>query len=86
VQLSQGTRDQLLLALRLAVLDLLAQEVPLPLVLDDPFAHWDERRLARAREMLRALARERQVVLLSHRREFAAWGEPVTSAEAPARG
>lgn len=76
-QLSQGTRDQLALALRLAVIDLVADDVPLPLVLDDPFVHWDEVRLERAREMLRALARERQVLLLTHRPELADWGEPV---------
>ena len=84
VQLSQGTRDQLALALRLAVLDLVAQELPLPLILDDPFAHWDEERLARARAMLRALARERQVLLLTHRSDVTGWGEPVLiAAETP---
>ncbi len=79
-QLSQGTRDQLALALRLAVIDLVADDVPLPLVLDDPFVHWDEERLERARDMVRALARERQVLLLTHRPELADWGEPVDHA------
>ena len=76
-QLSQGTRDQLALSLRLAVLDLVSGDVPLPLVLDDPFVHWDEVRSGRAREMLRRLARERQVILLTHRSELSGWGEPV---------
>ena len=86
VQLSQGTRDQLALALRLAVVDLVAQEVPLPLVLDDPFVHWDEERLARARAMVSALARERQVLLLTHRSELAPWGEAVREDDGPAGG
>jgi chromosome segregation protein len=77
VQLSQGTRDQLALALRLAVLDLVAHDLPLPLILDDPFAHWDEQRLARAKSMLLALSRERQVLLLTHRNELAGWGGSV---------
>jgi len=85
VQLSQGTRDQLALALRLAVLDTVASDVPLPLVLDDPFAHWDASRLRQARGMLQALARQRQVLLLTHRDEFASWGEPVTGDDAPPR-
>jgi len=76
-QLSQGTRDQLALALRLAVLDRIAAEVPLPLVLDDPFLNWDAERLERARAMLGVLARERQVLLLTHRPELAAWGESI---------
>ncbi|TVR98282.1 MAG: hypothetical protein EA416_00190, partial [Trueperaceae bacterium] len=84
-QLSQGTRDQLALALRLAVLDAVASDVPLPLVLDDPFAHWDASRLRQARAMLQALARRRQVLLLTHRDEFASWGEPVSGDDASPR-
>ncbi len=76
-QLSQGARDQLALALRLAVADLLADDVRLPLVLDDPFLNWDEERLARAAETLNGLAAERQVVVLSHRPALAAWGARV---------
>ncbi len=84
VQLSQGTRDQLALALRLAVVDLVAQDVPLPLVLDDPFVHWDEERLGRARSMVSALAGERQVLLLTHRSALASWGEAVRGDVEPA--
>ncbi|MBK8232306.1 MAG: hypothetical protein IPK72_17395 [Candidatus Eisenbacteria bacterium] len=76
-QLSQGARDQLFLALRLAVADLLAGPVPLPFLFDDPFVHSDEERLGRVRESLERLARERQWVLLSHRESFASWGEAI---------
>ncbi|HEY8551946.1 MAG TPA: AAA family ATPase [Thermaerobacter sp.] len=76
-QLSQGTRDQLFWALRVAVADLLAGDVNLPFVLDDPFVHWDDRRLEEARRIVTALAQDRQVVILSHRPALASWGEPV---------
>ncbi len=77
-QLSQGARDQLALALRFAVADLMADDVALPLVLDDPLLNWDEERSAAVRAALRAAAdRGRQVWLLSHRAELADWGEPV---------
>jgi len=77
-QLSQGARDQLALALRFAVADLMADDVALPLVLDDPFLNWDaERAAAAARSLQAAAARGRQVWLLSHRAEIAEWGEPV---------
>jgi chromosome segregation protein len=76
-QLSQGARDQLALALRLAVADLLSGEVALPLVFDDPFLNWDEARLARLREVLVRLAAERQVIVLSHRAALGAWGAAV---------
>ncbi len=77
-QLSQGAQDQLYLALRLAIGDLIAEEVRLPFVFDDPFLNCDEDRLAHIRAALDRLAGERQVLLLSHRADFAAWGTPVT--------
>jgi len=78
-QLSQGARDQLALALRFAIADLMADEVALPLVLDDPLLNWDEERSAAVRAALRAAAAGgRQIWLLSHRAELAGWGEPVS--------
>ena len=76
-QLSQGARDQLALSLRLAVADLVGDDVALPLVFDDPFLHWDADRLVRVREALTTLATDRQVLVFSHRPSVAAWGAPV---------
>lgn len=76
-QLSQGAQDQLLLALRLAIADHMADDAPLPMVLDDPFLNWDQERLERARRALAAAAGQRQILLLSHRPDFRAWGSPV---------
>jgi hypothetical protein len=76
-QLSQGARDQLSIALRLAVADLLGDGVRLPLVLDDPFVHYDPERLARIRALLSTAASERQIVLLTHRPELVAWGAEI---------
>jgi uncharacterized protein YhaN len=80
-QLSQGARDQLAVALRLAVADLLAADVALPLVFDDPFLNWDEERSARLADALRELARERQVLVLTHRAALARWGAAVEVVE-----
>lgn len=76
-RLSQGAQDQLYLSLRLAIADLVADDVALPLLLDDPFVHCDDRRLAHIRDALRNLGEGRQVVLFSHRDVFADWGTPV---------
>ncbi len=76
-QLSQGTRDQLYFALRLAVADLLAGDVRLPFILDDPFLTFDSERQERLREMLCQIAQSRQVILLSHREEVKQWGKHV---------
>ncbi len=76
-QLSQGARDQLDLSIRLAVADLLTQAVPLPLFFDDPFVHYDAGRLRNLRETLKAVAAERQWLLLTHRSDLAEWADPV---------
>jgi len=76
-QLSQGARDQLALALRLAVADLMAEGIQPPLLLDDPFLAFDRERLAAMRETLARLAGRRQILLLSHREDLRAWGRPL---------
>lgn len=71
--LSQGAADQLYLALRLALCDLvLPRKARCPIVLDDALINFDDTRLAYALELLRQMAGERQVLLFTcHRREQA---------------
>ncbi len=76
-QLSQGARDQLALAMRLAVAELLAEGALPPLLLDDPFLAFDAPRLDAMRQALLQLAEDRQIILLSHREGLADWGDPV---------
>lgn len=80
-QLSQGAQDQLYLSLRLAIADLMAGEVSLPFVFDDPFLNFDRDRLGHVRRTLNALAEERQVLILSHREDLVDWGRPVEVVE-----
>jgi uncharacterized protein YhaN len=75
--LSQGAQDQLYVALRLAIADLLAGRVSLPLLFDDPFLTFDASRTAAMRDTFRELGERRQVLLATHRAEFAAWGAAV---------
>lgn len=69
--LSAGAKDQLYLALRLAVCELaLPEEDPCPVVLDDALASFDDRRMALALELLKEISRTRQVLLFTcHDRE-----------------
>lgn len=70
--LSEGTRDQLYLALRLATLHRTAQSTePLPLVLDDVLVHFDDERAAAALKVLVELSRELQVILFTHHEHVA---------------
>ena len=63
---STGTREQVYLALRLAVIDHLdAGGERLPLFLDEAFVNWDAERRERAFAVLAELARERQIFVFT---------------------
>ena len=66
--LSRGTRDGFYLALRAALAQELSAREPLPLILDDPIAHFDEERRGSLIRILEELAGEIQVLLLTHDR------------------
>ena len=65
--LSDGTRDQLFLALRIAALELQSdQGIPVPFIADDLFINFDDRRSQAGLEALFALSASTQVLFLSH--------------------
>ncbi|MGN1000104.1 MAG: ATP-binding protein [Faecousia sp.] len=72
---SDGTTDQLYLALRLAVAEELTPEAPL--ILDDALVRFDETRLAAALDILKEAAARKQVILFTcqSREKDAAGGE-----------
>lgn len=76
-QLSKGAQDQLYLALRFAVADLLAENYKLPFIFDDPFVSSDYGRLENIREILERAAAERQFAVFSHNEVFFSWGAPL---------
>lgn len=68
--LSEGTRDQLFLALRLALLERRTSE-PMPFIGDDLLASFDETRTLAMLRLLAAPAVQRQVILFTHHRHVA---------------
>ena len=65
--LSEGTRDQLFLALRLAALELhIAADRPLPFIADDLFVNFHDQRSRAGLNVLGELARKAQVIFLTH--------------------
>ncbi|MDO9110313.1 MAG: hypothetical protein Q7U40_06625, partial [Desulfatirhabdiaceae bacterium] len=65
--MSDGSRDQLYLALRLAALDrYLEQHEPMPLILDDLLITFDDDRATAILPQLAALARRTQIFLFTH--------------------
>lgn len=65
--MSEGTRDQLYLALRLAGLELHLQDhEPMPMILDDLLVHFDDERATNALKALAHLGQRSQVFLFTH--------------------
>lgn len=66
-ELSDGARDQLYLALRIATLERHAESNPtMPVVLDDILVHFDDERTSAALAVLGELAQRTQVLLFTH--------------------
>jgi uncharacterized protein YhaN len=63
--LSEGTRDQLFLALRLALLERRTSE-PLPFIGDDLLSSFDESRTLAMLRLLAAAGQQRQIILFTH--------------------
>jgi uncharacterized protein YhaN len=70
-EMSEGTRDQLYLALRLATIE---QQFdggePLPLIVDDLFVNFDDDRAAAGFEILAELGEKTQVIFFTHHRHL----------------
>src|SRR5205807_5871124 len=71
-ELSRATKDQIFLVQRLEIARLLAPtKGKAPLLLDDPFAHYDRGRLRRGLEILAEVAADRQIVVFSEDQNLA---------------
>jgi uncharacterized protein YhaN len=65
--MSDGTRDQLFLAFRIASIEqYCAAAEPLPFIADDLLVHFDDERSAATLELLGKLAQTTQVLLFTH--------------------
>ncbi len=74
--LSEGTRDQLYLALRVSAIEAHARRAePLPFIADDLLVHFDDARAALAMSLLVGLGRTSQVILFTHHDHVAAMAE-----------
>jgi uncharacterized protein YhaN len=79
-ELSRATKDQLFLVQRLEIARLLAPtKGSAPLLLDDPFAHYDRTRLRQGLELIAEAATERQIVLFSEDLELGELAREVCS-------
>jgi uncharacterized protein YhaN len=70
-RLSAGTREQAFLVVRLAIGRMLSEGIEnAPLLLDDPFAYWDDERIARSLPLIEASGLDAQTIVFSTSREL----------------
>jgi DNA repair exonuclease SbcCD ATPase subunit len=71
-RLSAGTREQAYLVVRLAMARMFSEGLETaPLLLDDPFAYWDEERIERCFGVLASFAKNAQIVLFTTSKDLA---------------
>ncbi|MBN2541601.1 AAA family ATPase [bacterium] len=78
-QISCGAREQFYFAMRLSVSKLLAEQINLPFILDDPFVNYDENRLNETKKIMDTLSDDHQILLFAHDAKWADWREPVAT-------
>ncbi|WP_248625697.1 ATP-binding protein [Enterococcus cecorum] len=71
-QLSTGTKDQLIMALRFAYLAMQQKSIS-PVVIDDGWLHYDSQRKRSLAQLLAAFAKDYQVICLSSDREMVSY-------------
>lgn len=78
--LSQGAADQLYLAVRLAICDMvLPADRAVPILLDDALVNFDDERMASALDVLMELSQRRQILLFTCQRreaDYLGWAYP----------
>lgn len=81
--MSEGTRDQIYLALRLAALAHSHEQgaAPLPLILDDGLVHFDDQRTRAMLEVLADVSAGMQVILFTHHASVVAAARAVQTAK-----
>jgi uncharacterized protein YhaN len=79
--LSAGTRDQIYLIIRIAMARMFAEGLELPpLLLDDPFAYWDDTRIERCIPIIAHNAFDAQTILFTASPALAAAAEHLGAA------
>lgn len=68
-ELSQATKEQLYLAIRFALIDVIHKDFPLPIIIDDGFVHFDATRMSQMMQLLKKRKSQNQVIFFTCHRE-----------------
>jgi len=74
-ELSQTTIEQIYLTARLSLTEILGDEARPPIILDDPFESFDAKRRENSIKLLKQMARDRQIFLLTSGDAYDAWAD-----------
>ncbi|CAM3211892.1 ATP-binding protein [Vagococcus fessus] len=74
-ELSTGTRDQLILSVRLAFILSYQEEIKAPLIIDDAWLHYDQQRKIQLFNVLQKMSQANQVICLSSDQELMTYAE-----------
>ncbi|HBZ01468.1 MAG TPA: hypothetical protein DEO84_09145 [candidate division Zixibacteria bacterium] len=73
--LSSGTADQVYLAARLALAELIAEDKNSVMIFDDPFAGYDQKRMENAMKVLKEFSENHQILLLTSQDHYDQWAD-----------
>ncbi|MBC1423006.1 AAA family ATPase [Listeria seeligeri] len=68
-ELSQATKEQLYLAIRFALIDVIHKDFPLPIIIDDGFVHFDATRMQQMMQLLQKKKSQNQVIFFTCHQE-----------------
>ncbi|EAD5764505.1 TPA: AAA family ATPase [Listeria innocua] len=68
-ELSQATKEQLYLAIRFALIDVIHKDFPLPIIIDDGFVHFDSARMVQMMQLLQKRKSTNQVIFFTCHQE-----------------
>lgn len=73
IELSQATKEQAYLALRFALAIAVHEHAPFPIIVDDPFVHFDERRLSHIIKVVEQLTTHQFIYFTCHKEMTTCW-------------
>lgn len=69
-ELSQATKEQVYISLRMALAKTLATSAPFPFIMDDPFVHFDRNRTNKMVQLMKEVGYERQILYFTCHEEM----------------
>ena len=75
IELSQATKEQAYISLRLALAASILETAPFPIIMDDPFVHFDEERLSRMMKLVDSARNHQFIYFTCHKKMKDYWAD-----------